>query len=425
MNAHAWRLHPAWQEPRASRHEVWTHYDAIVRGECPADAVLQDAARRARARDDAAGVCDLTTLRALRHLILEELAEATDLARTATRMARTEALRASECFASVVLARARRSNGEPHRALQILQALHRYADPAFHGWIQWELVLTGHPAEPTSPLAQALHAALAHARAGERAPCEHALSTLERSMAATALLRQDLAVVGLGLGLDTNDERLPHDVRRWQHGERGDLPWGLAGLSGSEQPVHVLVVPGQRGRRILDTALPLHGPLERLPSTPGAQNRSDALIAALGLAGPAGSADAELFAAVYGFPFVRATHQGVLDVLVHRTRARLPSLGRLERIEDGYALAPALPFSVHDPRSGSRDDDRVLRLVAARGSLTAREASASLGVSLRKAQQVLDSLAGSGACVQLRAGRHYEYRVEDTTFQEPTDVRRS
>jgi predicted ArsR family transcriptional regulator len=75
-----------------------------------------------------------------------------------------------------------------------------------------------------------------------------------------------------------------------------------------------------------------------------------------------------------------------------------------------------------DPRQGAHEDDRVLQLVARRGRLTAKDTSQELGIPLRSAQAALEALLTSGACSRERNGRSIEYRVDDTTFQEPTDL---
>lgn len=414
-------IRQAWTT-QARAPQLWSAYAQVARGEGPGDAELADAARTARERGEAGLVCDFTSVRALRAARHQDLDGATELARTATRMARTEALRASECFANVVLARVRRLQGEPHRAMRILRALLGYAPAPFHEWIEWELALTAPASSFVTESASALASLFRAVGAGDHQSCARIAAHILKRSGPAGLHAQDLAVVGVAAGLELAPEMRPPKATAWQRGEGTGLPWGLSGLSESPQPVYVLVRPDRPGSRLLDLGLPLTGHAERLPPTPGPSNRPDSLLAALGLVGPRGEDDARLFEAVYGFPFVPATHQGVLDVLVHRARARLGELGRIERIPEGYALLVPASLCVHDTRSQPRDDDRVLRLVAARGTLTAREAAGALGVSLRKAQQVLDSLAGSGACMQIRAGRHFEYRVEDTTFQEPTGV---
>ena len=65
-------------------------------------------------------------------------------------------------------------------------------------------------------------------------------------------------------------------------------------------------------------------------------------------------------------------------------------------------------------------DDRVLQLVAKRGSVTAKDAAGALGIPLRSAQSALKELVEGGACKLRRDGRKVAYEVEDTTFREPT-----
>lgn len=419
-----------WQSDAHVEAGFLAEYVAVCAGGGNEDPELGARARAARERGAPAVVCDLTTLRALRSLVQQRLDDATQLARTATRMARTESLRDSECFASVVLARARRLHGETHRALQILRALLRYAPPAWHAWIEWELVLAGGRTwtegatawAPASAAAAALADWLDAARRGDRAAWAVGRAALRANLGAHPLLLHDIAAVAAALDVEATTEEAPDGVAAWRAGTQHELPWGLAGVCASAQPVFVSIRPGHGGTRTLDAGLEAAAPgVERVTPT-RAQSRPDALLSVLALA-DAPTSTATLFERTYGFAFVPGTHQGVFDVLLHRTRARFDASVRIVRTGDAYALEPLTALLVPDPRSGPKDDDRVLQLVAVRGTLTAREAAESLGVSLRKAQIALDSLAESGACVQAKRGRLFEYRVEDTTFQEPTDVR--
>ena len=259
---------------------------------------------------------------------------------------------------------------------------------------------------------------------GARASFDGELEALQQRTAGEIIARQDLGALTLAFGVAREEYEAPAEARAWRAGSSARLPWGLAGLSDSPQPVRVITRPEAPGFRLLDVGLRLLDPALSPHELPAGAPRPDTVLAVLGLAGPSGLAEADLFAQAYGFPFRREVHQGVLDVLMHRARARLGSLGRIERTPTGYVLRSTSTLIVHDPRSGPNDDDRVLRLVASRGALSAREASSSLGVSLRTAQSALDSLAEAGECVQVRRGKHFEYRVEDTTFQEPTGLRR-
>lgn len=419
-----------WQSPAHVAIGFSAHVSSVCTGGGSEDASLTALARVARAQNVPGVVCDLTTLRALRSLVHQDLGAATQLARTATRMARTEGLRDSECFASVVLARARRLHGETHRALQILRALLRYAPAAWHPWIEWELVLAGGltwtdgatPWSPASPAAAILAHWLGSAKRGDRAAWNHGLAELRTGLLERAPLLHDVAAVAAALDPETAAAGAPRGVAEWLVGTQHELPWGLAGVCASARPVFVSIRPGRRGIRTLDSGLET-AKADTLRVAPAqAQSRPDALLSVLALAG-APTTTATLFERTYGFAFVPGTHQGVFDVLLHRTRARFETSVRIVRTNDAYVLESLMPLLVPDPRSGPTDDDRVLQLVAVRGTLTAREAAESLGVSLRKAQIALDSLAESGACRQARRGRLFEYRVEDTTFLEPTDVR--
>jgi hypothetical protein len=65
----------------------------------------------------------------------------------------------------------------------------------------------------------------------------------------------------------------------------------------------------------------------------------------------------------------------------------------------------------------------VLQLVARCGRMSAKDTSQQLGLPLRSAQAALEALVATGACTRERNGRAIEYRVDDTTFQEPTGER--
>jgi hypothetical protein len=138
------------------------------------------------------------------------------------------------------------------------------------------------------------------------------------------------------------------------------------------------------------------------------------------LAGPAGIAREDLFRRVYGFTFKQVTHQGVLDVLVHRVRALLGESATLDRSVRTIAAVARAPLAVPEGASAQPLEDRVLRALAERGGLGAREAAEAIGIPLRTVQAALARLVEEGACLTERRGRAVAYRVEDTTFSEPT-----
>ncbi|RZO53679.1 MAG: hypothetical protein EVA89_29200 [Sandaracinaceae bacterium] len=75
-----------------------------------------------------------------------------------------------------------------------------------------------------------------------------------------------------------------------------------------------------------------------------------------------------------------------------------------------------------DPDASLQLEERLLRWIAREGRQEARRVAEELDVPLRSAQAVLQALVEDGALVRERAGRSFSYRVEDTTFQEPTSA---
>jgi Fic family protein len=123
---------------------------------------------------------------------------------------------------------------------------------------------------------------------------------------------------------------------------------------------------------------------------------------------------------VYGFQHAPDVHRGIFDVLLHRARARVRGLAEIEREGDRLRLKGKQPFLVPDPRSVQPLEEFMLRLVARSGGASAKEAAEALNVPLRTVHRALQRLVSEGACQRARAGRTVVYRIEDTTFQEPT-----
>jgi hypothetical protein len=186
--------------------------------------------------------------------------------------------------------------------------------------------------------------------------------------------------------------------------------------------VLVLARPDRPGVRLLDPGAPLAEArgAARLPKTQRRQGRTDTALAVLALGDAAGLPEEDFFRASYGFAFARSVHGGVLDVLLHRARAHLDSAGEIGRARGLVTLTLRRPLLLVDPRCTAYDDNRVLQLVAKRGCMTAKETSHELGIPLRSAQAALEALIATGACARERNGRAVVYRVDDTTFQEPT-----
>jgi hypothetical protein len=375
-------------------------------------------------------VSDAVATRALAAANGGDLVAATDLARRASMMSRTEALREQEILANVILARVRRLTGRPFLATRILSAVARFATEPWRPLLAWELAMAGGlPAEPLpgdpGPPASDLCDALASARRGDR-------KAFERSLSSALSYVQPLAghtadVLAVRSALDANAEATPA-IERWRRGLDEVVPLGLMGLAASaedEGTVLVLARPDQPGVRVLDLGAPLAEAegATRLAKSQRRHGRTDTVLAVLALAGREGLPEEELFRASYGFAFSRNVHRGVLDVLLHRARAHLDTAGEIVRSGGAVALTLRWSLLLVDPRCTARDDNRVLQVVARRGRLTAKETSDELGIPLRSAQAALEALIATGACIRERSGRTVAYRVDDTTFQEPTGQR--
>lgn len=383
----------------------------------------------------AAIVVDATSVRALAALATGDFDEATASARRASRMARTEGLPQPEYLANLVLARVRRLTGRPHLATRILAGLSKVAPPSWASWIAWERMMAGGqiPSDPSvlgsavvAGLAQLLDAAIQ----GDEETFEVRGKELQTLVAAWPLLRFDVELLRGATRLPVGDAVMAKELAEWRRGDREEPPFGVATLGvlsddpSTERSVgRVVVRPGAAGSRVLWLGHPLYcadcavlEPLQRQRS------RTDSALAVLALAGPAGVDEEQLFARVYGFPYKPGVHRDVLHVLIHRARARASELGEIER--DGAQLTLRLESGavIPDPRCAPPVDDRVLQFIARAGRTSARKAAQQLGVPLRSVQAALKVLVDEGACDRERSGGHVEYKVEDTTFQEPTRV---
>ncbi len=393
---------------------------------------------------DASMVIDAQLVRAMAALTEDDLEEATSLARRASRMARTEGLRGERFLASILLARVRRRAGRPHLATRILSALTPIAPPPWQGWLVWERVLAGSriflesdtdplvgaPDVPAVRAAASLIGWLRAARAGDaEAFDERRDATLAHTAGFRDMVREAPA---LAAALDPRVAigEVPPRLGAWARGDEEETPAGLHGIVGPPDGpadstiASVVARPDRAPRRILRVAVPLlqaegDDPM-RLERTRLRRGRVDTAVAALALAGAKGLPDPVLFEKAYEFEFVPSLHAGILDVLVHRMRARLEGAATVHRGGGTLRLEPHGVLVLPDPRCVEHVEDRLLRVIARHGGVTTRQAAQELDVSVRTAQLALRRLLESGDCVLNRDGRRVEYLVEDTTFTEPT-----
>jgi DNA-binding transcriptional ArsR family regulator len=323
----------------------------------------------------------------------------------------------------------------------VLHALASVAPAQWHAWIAWEMLLAGGqaaaeallgraaqagaPATPAERMARALAQATAAARGGDRTAFDRAAADLRRDTGAWRSRAHEAAAV---LACIDPLAEAPADpaVSAFIAGATARVPQGLDGLGAgapdeSELEAAVVVArPGSRGRRVLRAGRPLVSGCRGLPQDAAATApslRTDTAIAALALAGPEGLGLEAFFASVYGFGFQATRHQGVLDTLVHRMRARLRGLAVVERDPgERLTLVVERPMLLVDLRCAPPLADRVLRAVVALGAPSAQQAAAALKVPLRTVQQALQELVESGICAARREGNRVAYRIRDTIF---------
>lgn len=378
----------------------------------PAGAVVaaRQAAEQARAEAASAVRVEAQAVLALALLEGGEAVEAREVARRASRMGRTESLPQSEYLAGLALARLRRWEGRPHHAARILTALASMAPEPWRSWAAAELWLCGD------------HAAAAAIDTDRRIPIGAALAAWLEGRSPEAGAWAPLArILGEVEALLDVDAPAPEPVAAWRSG--GPLPERYRGLLlvGSEETSvgapWIRLQPGRPAARLLALGLARLA-LPRLRASAKQRRTTEALSV---LAFAEGGLDrGAFFERVYGFAFKPVTHQGSLDVLLHRVRELLGEHATLERSEGGVALVVEQPCVVEGPPGETPLEELVLRTIATHPGHGARELAKELGVALRTMQTLLSQLAAEGLCDAAKDGRRLVYRVEDTTFSEPT-----
>lgn len=400
--------------------ELASAWSAHLRGEPVREPARALEARASRARL-AHAVIDAATLSASAALLDGDLVVATSQARRASRMARTEGLPHEEYLAHLVLARVRRHSGRPHLATRIVTAIARVAPPRWRSWLAIELALSGAPDTAHRLAQRGIDGPM-----GESLPPLFSPLRAENVARSLAMLR---VIAPLAVELEAWRAALdpsapaPDAVEPFLAGRAPEVPGVLAGALGAAGDFRVRAWPGGAARRVLVASGARTEGIVEIGREAGAkQHRREAALVALALAGPAGLAKEELFRLVWGFQFAAHLHQGVLDVLLHRVRAALGEAGELLRQEGQVALALRAPIELTDPSIESSAQDAVLRALALRGDARARELAEDLSMPLRTVQQALARLLEDEECVRVGEGQAVSYRVEDTTFREPTRV---
>jgi hypothetical protein len=377
-----------------------------------AESMAARVAERAQASSAAALRVDAEAVMALSASSLED---ATERARRASRMARSESLLQEEYLANLALARVRRLNGRAHLSVRILTSLAEVVPEAWQPLVGLEMALAGgakprRGIAPLSPLTEAV------AR-GERSDFADRAARLRESVAGCAPIAREVAA---WLAMVDADADVPDDVLPWATGMTADAPFGIRDArSGETRAAWVVARVGQPPRRVFGTGLGLvEGAVTVRSGRRG--TRTEEALSRL-LLSPDGVDEVAYFEDLYGFRFDDGEHREVLRGLLHRIRGALGDAAELERSDGRLRVTPRVTLVVEDPRCQEPLADRVLdRLAGGGGRATARELTTALRVPLRTVQRALGQLVEDGVCHAEPDGHRTEYVVEDTTFNEPS-----
>jgi hypothetical protein len=420
---------------RARAARVWT---VALGGDARDDAEARELFREAGRLAMNGLAVEATAAQATILLDRGDLDGALATARRGSRMGRTEGILEEECLANLVLARVRRHLGKPHLASRILVGIEKMAPPSWRRWLSWERALAAGPEAAPCGSAEsasgafvdrsgtgvwALRDLLAASSAGDRAAFADAGARLAAILAPVPALAQEAALLAAALDADATP---PPALEGWARGDLPFVPGGLHGPSTAspDQPfAFVLARPGRGGRRFLRAGSALVSDSNLLAASSVEHYRTDTLLAALAIAGPAGVERTELFRSIYGIPYAAALHESVFRGLVHRSRRRIEGRGAITRDGERLLLDVEAPLVIPDPRCMPPTEECVLRLLATRGQAGSEDIAGELRISVRAVQAALKQLVEDGACHPERQGRAIVYRVDDTTFSEPTPYR--
>lgn len=336
-----------------------------------------------------------------------DLVQARQFARIATRMAKTEEAPQEQYLAAWTLARTRRYSGTPHLSTRILQSLGRFRSPAWRGVVGWERAINGDAqaesrAGSVGPWADAIQAWIDSGADFATAPKLPAPLAKERVLAQQAV---DALAETSGPAAD------------WLCGTESIVPAGLSGLSRDPKGSAVWVYSnGERGRRFIAH----HGRLAKGVAVIQGPPRALHAIAALMLEPSLQMETSALFREIYGFEYEPALHKAAFKVLRHRVRGAIQPVGAFMHEAGVLSLRLDTPSAVPDPRSGTTLSEQVLRVLACSDRADAKSTSRALGVPLRTVQRTLQELVNGGDCVATKVGRYAAYRIEDTTFSDPS-----
>lgn len=416
---------------------------AVARGDPDTASVAADrAARTASQLGTAPAVIETMVVRALCAELTGDIDEATTRARRAVRMARAEDLPQWQYLASLILARMRRLSGTPHLTSRILRPLLQVAPDPWHGWVAWEALMAGalslakqaRLTENNDPASEVrtMRSFVRSGVEGDRPSFRQAATALSSRRSDWVSRQHELRDALDSVDAERSVGVLSDRLKPWCTGRGASPPMTVKGLCidlntnpGDPGPAAFVVAhPTKAARRIAGVGERVVEASTRIAHVPGKSERTPRTLAAIALGGKTGVSRDDLFKAVYGFQYEHNVHRELFKALIYRVRKTLGPAGKIRAIdEDHYALEPTEVIVIPDPRCEQSLEELMLKALAGMGDPTAQDAAATLGVPLRTAQTALKHLVESGALETERDQndrRLIRYRVEDTTFSEPT-----
>ncbi len=366
------------------------------------DAVLRGAERRAREVDEALPEsashsasleAELLCARAMMALRFEDADVAVHATRRLAIHARTHELSYFELLSGLLVARAKRSASSPVQALRILSALDSVFPQHWSARIAWERTLAGE-------------------QVASEDLCTWAKSVSDTDQEARCFLAlarvQDVAVPV---------------VDEWRQGLVDEAPYGITLRGKDDRNVWVCVEP-TGARRETAFAKEKMGARVELPPPRQEGQRTYLVLARLALADGMCLSREKLFERVFGYPFESKKHSSLLRVTLNRVNEMLSDHASIQNDVQVFRLVVKQPFSFVDPYQVRKMEDRVLGLLATVGQwLSAAEIGERLGVPRRTVVDALQALELEETCERERRGATVCFRVEDTTFYEPSITR--
>lgn len=343
-------------------------------------------------------------------LVRKDATRATELARKAVRIARSEEMIQQEYLANVVLACCRRREGRPYLAARILTELRRVSCGRWQPWIEWQHQLADPFAATEAPRAAPLRAM--------RDACLQGNLEMLGTAPPLALCSTDRhEVEGLRRGLDPRVVGEPIEtlgLKGWLTAPEADESYGR----------WILVDPaGHQATSALALLLSDQQGYKRCPILGSGQIRAAQVLAVLARRPGESLLTDEVFRAVYGFAYIPEKHSPVLRSALKRVRMQLQDLGNVDRpTPTTLRLLVTQRVSVPDPKSILTLEERILRVLS-RTPASSAELASLLRVSKRQVQNSLPDLVAQGCCSVEKEGRAVRYNVEDTTFTVPTFAR--